>query len=575
MKPSSGFDASKYGATPINGAIEEVRKQLNPSQQEAPHPLDSLIHGGNVMSTAFPATGKEDLAQTSFKAAGNLVPSGVNFVKGLADFFNPVENVKKVYEAGKSFATDPNAGQPNYTPPSVGDVAKSSPTAAGALVPEFFHHLFAGDIEKAKASFANDPVGSVGPLIALAHGAAEKTGTADAFRKSISETLDKSVKPATSAIDAVKGKAASATEAIKSVFEPKTEAKILATPEADVPKLNKVERAHWYENQKQQIAAKHEAVNTQITQDLQAKSAAGVAESEALQKELATTARDKVLDLRPKIIKSMGEQSKTYRSLVDEAMDGNENAPVDKGGLKSFIDSRFADDPARAAAIKEKLGLVEQVDPLSTKGPSVEVKQPTTTLGKIYQQMKDLRKTTSKSATKTFSPDDKLTDDAVHSLLSYMKDNGVDLAEANKFWAEYAPIRDQLVREAKPFLQADTQTKTLASTLTRVAKGMDVNNENFVKATEDLIGEPITKELKATVSKMDANKKAAVADKIEAEIKKADNEMAKDKALAELSTKQFEAERQARIREIVKTTLKLAAGLEVERAIKKYTGIGF
>lgn len=352
--------------------------------------------------------------------------------------------------------------------------------------------------------------------------------------------------------------------AVKEAMTPKTIERVLSTPESGVAKLNKAERDVWFKNQESQIASKSESINAKIQQELQTKSDAGIKQAEDLQKELNVTARDKVLDLRPKIIRSMGEQSKTYRSLVDEAMAGKENTIVDKGRLKDYVDSRFGEDPGRASQIKERLRLTEQVDPLSAKGPSASIRTPKTTLGNLYEQAKSLRGTVSKSATKVFSADDKMTDDAVHTLLSYMKENGVDLKEANDFWAKYAPVRDQLVSEAKPFLQVGIKTEKLASTLTKVAQGTDVNNEIFIKETEKLLGEPITKEVKEVISKLDKNKKAAIADKIRAAEQQIKNEMATEKNLAKLTTNRLNLEQQlrfnARIKKILLGAIKLGAG---------------
>ena len=342
----------------------------------------------------------------------------------------------------------------------------------------------------------------------------------------------------------------------------KSKNEVLATPENKVHTLSSAERKAWFENKQEQITSQSEAVSQRVKQNLKLAAEKSAQEAEALQRELAVTSRDKVIELRPKIIKAMGEQSKVYRSLVDEAMAGKENIPIKTDDLKGFIDSRFAEDPARAAQIKAKLGLTEQVNPLSGKqfGENIPTKlKSQTTLGEVYAQTKSLKQDL--SASKVFTAEDKMTDDAIHILSDYMKNNGVDLAEANQFWSKYAPVRDELVSKANPFNQAGTKTKGLADTLIKVSQGKDVNSENFIKETEKILGESITKETKTVIKKMDANEKVSLTNKIDAEIKLAENEALKQKSLKNLTDKEFDIERRALIRTRIKQLFKTLLGL--------------
>lgn len=399
------------------------------------------------------------------------------------------------------------------------------------------------------------------------------------------------------------------TGGVKTTIEGLPEEAILKTPENEVYKLSPPERKAWFDNQKSQITESSNLANeqsktqlqkidsgkaqmdTQILQQHKTNAEALTKEAEDLQRQVQTTARDKVVELRPKIIQAMGEQSKTYRGLVDEAMAGKENIPVDKQALKDFVDSRFGEDPGRAAAIKDRLGLTEQVDPMTTKKIGTEIRQQNTTLGEIFKQAKGLKQEL--SGAKVFTSADKLTDDAINTLSEYMKKGGIDLKEANQFWSKYAPIRDQLVSEAKPFLQTGTNTKTFANTLIRVAKGVDVNNENFINEVENMLGEPIQNETKMALEKLDVNQKQTLANEVDTEMKKTENiantqrlkkpvvesqvegKKVNSEKIKTLSSKELEIERQARTRGILKKILYTAGGIGVDKIIKKYTGIGF
>lgn len=347
-----------------------------------------------------------------------------------------------------------------------------------------------------------------------------------------------------------------------------TEAKVLSTPESQVHKLSAPERKLWFDAKQNEITSKHEVLSTKIKENLKTQGEVISKSSEDLQKELATASRDKVIELRPKIIDAMGKQSRTYRKLVDEEMAGKESIPVRVNDLKGYVDSQFGDNPAVAQSIKDKLGLNDVPQKPLKKGeiPTIQTEEPSTTIGDIFNKTRELRQDISSGATKgnrTFTPEDVMTDKAINTLTSFLKTQGVDFSEANQFWARYAPIRDQLVSESKPFLQTGTKTKQFAQTLTRVAKETDINNENFINHVENLIGEPITKEGKAIVEKLNQNEKMGIASKVEAEKKLIEANLMKDKELAKLSSKEFEIEKNARFRGAIKKIIFTALGIGV------------
>lgn len=349
-------------------------------------------------------------------------------------------------------------------------------------------------------------------------------------------------------------------ETIGNAVKGKSLEDIIATPESQVSKLNPTERKAWFDNQKELLDTKHEQISQGITSDLQTKAAASQTEAEQLQKQLATTTRDKVIELRPKIVQAMGKQSQTYRQLIAEDMAGKEKLIISPSEIRTYVANRYPDNPQMASAITDRLGLNEA--------------KVNTTVEKVFNQTKALKQDLSAGArggTKVFTADDKLTDEAISNLTGYLKDaKGVDFKNANQFWSKYAPVRNQLISEAKPFLQTGTQTKTFASTLSRVAKGTDVNNENFINEVEGLLKEPINTEAKGVVSKLGENEKTAIADKMKAESAKIENQMAKDKSLKSLSDKQFEIERASRMRDALKNVLKyVVPGIIGEEVIRR------
>lgn len=378
----------------------------------------------------------------------------------------------------------------------------------------------------------------------------------------------------TGAKEAITGKVGGIAESLKG----KTMEEILATPESQVAKLSPAERQVYFDNAKTQITQKSSDVEAQIKADLATKTQQAQTEAEALQRKVAVASRDETVALRPQIRTALANQSATYRQLVSEEIAQHADTPVSATELKQFVDSRFANNPGMADAVNGKLGLSgETVAPPLKLGelPTTQLGEPIahggkfnpsqadTTIGKLYEQTKALKGEIGTAATKgtrVYTVDEKLTDDAISTLSDFMKSKGVDLKQANSFWAKYAPVRNQLVSEAKPFLQTGIQTKTFAGTLVRVAKGIDINNENFIKSVEDILGQPIGTQTKNAVAELTQNEKVQIANEIQADTKIMENKLLKETQLKNLSDKQFEIERQARGREIVIKVLK-GAGL--------------
>jgi hypothetical protein len=320
---------------------------------------------------------------------------------------------------------------------------------------------------------------------------------------------------------------------------------VINTPEEQVYKLSSSDRKYWFANQHASIEEKQAAIKKQATVTLKQQVATATENRDALEKELAISSRETVIGLRPKFIKVMGEQSATYRQIVDEEIADKKNIPITSGDISSFIDAKYSDDPSVAASIKNKMGLPDDA--------SIQ-----TTIGQIFDKTRAMRKgigTAAVKGSRTYTSDEKLTDDSVNTLLSYLKSNGVDLSEANKFWAEYAPVRDQFIREAKPFLQVDIGTKQLANTLTRVAKGQDPNNENFINEVSNLVGEDFMGENKRIARAMDANKKIQLINQEQALETKLNAETDAKLAQKKLTEKEYQIETKANRREAFKKTL--------------------
>lgn len=161
-------------------------------------------------------------------AAVNMVPSGFNFLKGIAEMFNPVDIANKLTGIYNEFSDDVKAKGVGQT---LKDFASNTLIPAdlqGAddrgvagilpdafyqtLLPDFLKKLSSGDTQGAGLSIANDPVGQIAPLVLMARGIAEKAGVADHF----DETMTKITKPIAKPVETVaKGAMNVAGKAVK------------------------------------------------------------------------------------------------------------------------------------------------------------------------------------------------------------------------------------------------------------------------------------------------------------------------------------------------------------------------
>lgn len=359
---------------------------------------------------------------------------------------------------------------------------------------------------------------------------------------------------------------------------------ILATPEKDVYKLNATERKTYFDNAQNAVKEKANLAEQAVEKEHQVKMSSIQSEAETLNRQLAVASRDETLKLRPKITQALGKQSQEYRRLVDEEIATKGDVPVKADEVRQYVENRFSDNPDQAKAITNRLGIGAETSTVPVKPgelPTIQMggakEAADTTIGGIYKKTLSLGQdisTTAKKGARVFTPDEKLTDDAISTLVDFMSEKGVDLKNARQFWAKYAPIRNQLVSEAKPFVQSGTQTKMFANTLTRVARGVDVNNENFIKATEDLLGQKIGGKTRDAVAKLSANEKAEVAQNIDTQVKKDAIKLQAEKESKNLSDKEFETARQNRTRTIIKRVIYGSVGLGVDKYIKSKTGIG-
>lgn len=352
----------------------------------------------------------------------------------------------------------------------------------------------------------------------------------------------------------------------------KTGEQIMATPETKLNTLSPQERNYYFKTKQDSLAQAHdyaqETVKKQMA-DLDAhisgKFDAKITDLDTKIKDLdsaaSTASIEEAQALKPKLVASMRENSDMYKSLVDEEL-----APV-RGDYKqdsdiiASIKEKYASDPYKADAIIDRLNL--------TPGK-------TTKIGEIYDNIKGLRQETSaagKRGTRTFTVDDMHTNDAIASLSDYLKGQGVDLSKANKFWANYAPLRDKLVSHIQPFTPKGAEKgtfNTFTDMIRSTVEKPDPKNANFIKATEDLLGTKIgSPETRAALEKLSATQKSKIATEIDKQMALDETKVSKETiskkvksdkegASAALDEQKFSVEQQAAHKEKIKDALKTA-----------------
>lgn len=376
------------------------------------------------------------------------------------------------------------------------------------------------------------------------------------------------------------GKTIGAIAKIPSAFKVKTAEEILSTPIEKLPTLSTTERNFYFSKKAEGIAknyqddlakftAKHEQdvqklnkvfdeTTSKITKSQEFAINAVKNEAEILNKQLADASITEVENLKPKLVEAMRKSSNTYRQLVDDEISQVADVQVTNNEIASSIRNRFSDDPVKAEQI---------ISVLKTK---VEGPQ---TVKSVYENTKALRKdigTGAKQGNRTLTSEEYNTTEAISALLDFLKnEKGVDLSKANKFWSEYAPIKNKLYKAIQPYKPSGTETasfKTFAKTLA----SNDPYNQKFIAETEKLLGVSF-KDSKAReiLSKIDANKKAQIASRIESETKlkqakvtKLEESIASKEKLKEAKTN---LKLQKEIEDGKQELIKLTATLKAER----------
>lgn len=330
------------------------------------------------------------------------------------------------------------------------------------------------------------------------------------------------IKPVTSVVkgipDAVKG----TVNAIKNIGV-KTDAEILATSPDKLAKLTPEQRSRWSKLNNDKITeldtAEKQAAN--VAKETAKKEATVKIntlkeEAKALDYDFTTKTIEEAQALKPKVLEAMRKNSDEYRKLVDAEINPVRETYVNDNSIMQSIRNRFpsdpySPDPYKAERIIKEMGLQEG---------------STRKVGELYDALKGEKAALSsggKTGNKVFTSSDMDRTDKISALSDALKENGVDLKNANEFWKNYAPMRDKIVKNINPFKPEGAENGGF-NTFTNMVKNSlakpDAKNANFIKATEEMLGVKIgNPQTRAAFEKLSTNQKRIIATAAEKEAK--------------------------------------------------------
>jgi len=312
---------------------------------------------------------------------------------------------------------------------------------------------------------------------------------------------------------------------VLSKFTTKTEKEILNTPIEQVHKLSGPEVNYYFAKQFENIKETNSKAVDLIKQQYETTINTMKSNKDSLINSIKTNNKklendilkasiNEVESLKPVVKQSLKDNGNTYRQLIDEDIAPHldtyiEDKSIAESIRKQFPNDPYSPDPYKADRIISELGL--------TEGGTQKV-------GELYSRIKGIKSEISspgKKGTKVFSADDMNTIDKISALSNALQDSGVDLSRANNFWREYAPLRDKIVSKIQPFTPTGSETPAFATFAKKIKssiEGTDPSNENFIRATEDLLGVKIgNSDTRKLISNLSDNEKRKIAIEMEHE----------------------------------------------------------
>ena len=355
----------------------------------------------------------------------------------------------------------------------------------------------------------------VGSLLGAGTGLA--LGAGAAFTKNV---VDKGLK--TAASDLIPD--------IRNPFKAKTVDDIMATPEAKLGSLSDAERNIYTSTKRAEITQKAQAeidaiakrhndeLNTLNTTAQQEASAIRTAadetavklanEEKALKESMATQSITEAQALKPRLAELIKQKGNEYVKLIDEQMTGDiAQSQVTQNEIASSIRKGVQpNNPIAQQQADEDIAILSKV---LKKGATVK---------DIYETAKQLRADSfgkSAGTSRVLNKDEIQATRLINRLMTFLKEErGVDFTNANKFWSEWAPNRNLLVKKIQPYTAAGRENASF-NTFARQLTSTNPKDANFIKNLEDTFNIKVSDlDSRKILAKLDDNAKAKIANDV-------------------------------------------------------------
>ena len=236
-----------------------------------------------------------------------------------------------------------------------------------------------------------------------------------------------------------------------------------------------------------------------------------------LESALQNAGMEKVKAIRQKFPSVSKASSDTYRALARRGIEkAKVQLPITRNEFTEGMARRLPDDPqivdqyanrlfpqqTQSSQLYDAFNNIIQQPPGSQPLPLSEVSKTATAF------TRRIKKPALRSA-RVYTPSEKFADDAISTLVELAEKRGVsEVRQAREFWAKWAPLRDRIFKDFRPFLRDPLEIDQMTKRLLRAAQEA---HPRFAERLEEELGVPLFPELRQVLNKLDNVAKAKVA----------------------------------------------------------------
>lgn len=233
-------------------------------------------------------------------------------------------------------------------------------------------------------------------------------------------------------------------------------------------------------------------------------------EMDALDQSLLETADKQVIKIRDSYKRVASSKSELYREIQDKAVNQAQNKMVPVEEVRTALTESLSHRSEDIGRVMDNLLPGESTGGIRISDIANEAKKYRTRIG-----------VGKRSGRTMYTSGDDLADSISDGLNTVARNNGIlGFDEARAVWADWAPLRNDIWRDFKPFLRSDSQIAASTKKLVNLAKSPIPGDKRYVQKIEDILGVPLMPEQSAALEAMDTAQKAQAATNLELELLK-------------------------------------------------------